>query len=63
MNHKNFHVKEVKWEDVHQDNFGNIKFRKNRNSIKKFIKLIIFIIIAIFSGVISSKLTIERKYK
>lgn len=63
MNHKNFHVKEVKWEDVHQDNFGNIKFRKNRNSIKKFIKLIIFIIIAVFSGVISSKLTIERKYK
>lgn len=63
MNHKNFHVKEVKWEDVHQDNFGNIKFRKNRNSIKKFIKLIIFIIIAVLSGVISSKLTIERKYK
>ncbi|KEH89849.1 peptidase [Clostridium novyi A str. 4540] len=63
MNHKNFHVKEVKWEDVHKDNFGNIKFRKNRNSIKKFIKLIILIIIAVFSGVISSKLTIERKYK
>lgn len=63
MNHKNFHVKEVKWEDVRKDNFGNIKFKKNRNAIRKFIKLIILIIIAIFSGIVSSRLTIEKTYK
>lgn len=63
MNHKNFDVREVDWESVHDDEFGNIKFRKNRNIIKTFLRLSIFLTIAIISGIISSKVAIEKRYQ
>ncbi|WP_242843988.1 S1C family serine protease [Clostridium haemolyticum] len=53
---------EVNWENVNEDKFGKIKFMKKRNNIKRVIKVVTFVVIAAFSGAISSKFIMERKF-
>ncbi|KEI15404.1 S1C family serine protease [Clostridium haemolyticum] len=62
MKHENFDVEEVNWENVNEDKFGKIKFMKKRNNIKRVIKVVTFVVIAAFSGAISSKFIMERKF-
>ncbi|WP_242946969.1 hypothetical protein [Clostridium haemolyticum] len=62
MKHENFDVEEVNWENVNEDKFGKIKFMKKRNNIKRVIKVVTFGVIAAFSGAISSKFIMERKF-
>ena len=62
MKHENFDVEEVNWENVNENKFGKIKFIKKRNNIKRVIKVVTFVVIAAFSGAISSKFIMERKF-
>ncbi|KGN04745.1 peptidase [Clostridium haemolyticum NCTC 8350] len=57
-----FLATEVNWENVNEDKFGKIKFMKKRNNIKRVIKVVTFVVIAAFSGAISSKFIMERKF-
>ncbi|KEI04473.1 S1C family serine protease [Clostridium botulinum] len=62
MKHGNFDVEEVNWENVNEDKFGKIKFIRKRNNIKRVLRVVSFIVIAAFSGAISSKLIIEKNF-
>lgn len=62
MKEDTYEVKEANWEKINNDKYGQIKFRKKKNSSKRFFKLIIFIFIAMLSGAISSNYIVEKKY-
>ncbi|KGM96729.1 hypothetical protein Z956_02445 [Clostridium botulinum D str. CCUG 7971] len=62
MKHENFDVEEVNWENVNEDKFGKIKFIRKRNNIKRVLRVVSFVVIAAFSGAISSKLIIEKNF-
>ncbi|BDR68407.1 protease [Clostridium tetani] len=55
-------IKDVRWESINPDE-GNIKFRNNKshNRIKNFLKLIVFVLIAIISGSISGYYVVDKK--
>ncbi|MBV1816690.1 PDZ domain-containing protein [Clostridium cochlearium] len=55
-------IKDVRWESINPDK-GNIKFRNNKSHsrIKKFLKLVAFILIAVISGSISGYYVVDKK--
>lgn len=55
-------IKEVSWEDINENKCGEIKFIKKKNPLKKFFRLVSFVLIAVLSGAITSNYIIEKKY-
>ena len=55
-------IEEVSWEDINENKCGEIKFIKRKSPIKRFFRLVSFILLAVLSGAITSNYIIEKRY-
>ncbi|QGU96570.1 trypsin-like serine protease [Clostridium bovifaecis] len=62
MQENNYEVKEVDWENIAEEKYGSIKFRRRRSSVKRLFKAVALIAIAALSGAVTSSYIVEKRY-
>ncbi|MCY6485705.1 trypsin-like peptidase domain-containing protein [Clostridium aestuarii] len=55
-------IQDAMWESVKDKEHGEINFRKQKNKIKIFFRIFIFILVAVIAGTVSSLYIVNKKY-